>query len=271
MLIDSITLIYFSPTGTTNKIISSIIKGMEIVNNQIIDLTFPETRNTCIPSINGDMVLIGVPVYEEKVPEIIYEVLANLKGNGKPIVLVGVYGNIGDGIVLNELDFMAKNSGFKVVAASSFIGEHSFSTDEIPIAQNRPNNEDLKRAEEFGRNIIEKMKGINDLKDISLKIPQGKLPLMAKIVPKNSARLFTKTPIVDMNICTHCNICVKLCPCGAINKENLEINEGQCLRCFSCVKRCPKNARKIVYTPRFLVSKVLKMKNKVIKEPKIYL
>ena len=115
------------------------------------------------------------------------------------------------------------------------------------------------------------MNSINDLKDISLKIPQGKLPLMVKIVPKNSARLFTKTPIADMNICTHCNICVKLCPCGAINKENLEINEEQCLRCFSCVKRCPKKARKIVYTPRFLVSKVLKMKNKDIKEPKIYL
>lgn len=271
MLIDSITLIYFSPTGTTKKIINSIIKGMEMSNNQIIDLTFPEERNTSIPPINGDMVLIGVPVYEEKIPEIIYEVLTNLKGNGKPIILVGVYGNIGDGIVLNELDFIAKDSGFKVVAASSFIGEHSFSTDEIPIAKNRPNNEDLKKAEEFGKSIIEKMKRINDLKDISLKIPKGKLPLMAKIVPKNSARLFTKTPIADLNICTHCNICVNLCPCGAINKENLEINEEQCLRCFSCVKRCPKNARKIIYTPRLLVSKVLKMKNKVVNEPKIYL
>ena len=76
-----------------------------------------------------------MPVYEEKIPEIIYSFLTNLIGNKKQVVLVGVYGNIGDGIVLNELDFIAKNSGFKVVAAGSFIGEHSFSTKEIPIAE----------------------------------------------------------------------------------------------------------------------------------------
>jgi len=271
MVVNSITTIYFSPTGTTKKTINSIIKGMGIFNNEIIDLTLPKVRNAGIPLINGDIVLIGVPVYEEKIPEIIYSFLTNLKGNGKQVVLVGVYGNIGDGIVLNELDFIAKNSGFKVVAAGSFIGEHSFSTDKIPIAPNRPNNNDLNKAEEFGKSIIEKVKNINDLKDISLKIPQGKLPLMAKIVPKNSARLFTRTPFADMNTCTHCNLCVKLCPMGAIDKDTLEINEEQCIRCFCCVKRCPKKARKIIYRPRFLVSKVLTMKNKVRKEPKMYL
>ena len=36
MLISSVTTIYFSPTGTTKKIINSIVKGMGIVNNKII-------------------------------------------------------------------------------------------------------------------------------------------------------------------------------------------------------------------------------------------
>jgi len=271
MLISSVTTIYFSPTGTTKKIINSIVKGMGIVNNKIIDLTLPKVREAGIPVIDGDIVLIGVPVYEEKIPEIVSPFLTNLKGNGKPVVLVGVYGNVGDGIVLNELDFITQKSGFKVVAAGSFIGEHSFSTEEMPIAQNRPNNNDLNKAEEFGKSIMERIQNINNLKDVSLKIPQGKLPLMAKIVPKNSARLFTKTPFADMSKCSHCNVCVKLCPMSAIDKETLEIDEEQCLRCFCCVKRCPKKARKIIYKPRFLVSKVLKMKNRIIKEPKLYL
>ena len=34
MVINSITTIYFSPTGTTKKIINSIIKGIGIVNNK---------------------------------------------------------------------------------------------------------------------------------------------------------------------------------------------------------------------------------------------
>lgn len=270
MLISSVTTIYFSPTGATKKIINSIAKGMGIVNNEIIDLTLPKVRNADVPIINGDIVLIGMPVYEEKIPEIIYPFLTNLKGNGKPVVLVGVYGNIGDGIVLNELDFITKSSGFKVVAAGSFIGEHSFSTDNIPIAKNRPNKDDLNEAEEFGKAIVKKMQNINNL-NISLKIPQGKLPLIAKIVPKNSARLVTKTPFADMSKCNHCNICVKLCPMSAIDNETLEIDEEQCLRCFCCVKRCPKKAREIIYKPKFLVSKVLTMKNRIIKEPKLYL
>lgn len=118
---------------------------------------------------------------------------------------------------------------------------------------------------------MEKMKNANNLEDISLKIPQGKLPLMAKIVPKNSARLFTKQPFADMNICNHCGACASLCPMNAIDKDTLEINENQCLRCFCCVKKCPKKARRIIYKPKFLVSKVLKVKNKVIREPKTYL
>jgi len=271
MLISSVTTIYFSPTGTTKKIINSIVKGMAIVNNKIIDLTLPKVREAGIPVIDGDIVLIGVPIYEEKIPKIISPFLTNLKGNGKPVVLVGVYGNIGDGIVLNELDFITQKSGFKVVAAGSFIGEHSFSTDEMPIAQNRPSKDDLNKAEEFGKSIMERIQNINNLKDVSLKIPQGKLPLMARILPKNSARLFTKTPFADMSKCSQCNVCVKLCPTSAINKETLAIDEEQCLRCFCCVKRCPKKARKIIYKPRFLVSKVLKMKNRIIKEPKLYL
>jgi Heterodisulfide reductase, subunit A and related polyferredoxins len=271
MIISSVTSIYFSPTGTTKKIINSIIKGMGTVDNQIIDLTLPKARAAGIPLIDGDIVLIGVPVYEEKIPEILYSFLDKLKGNGNPVVLIAVYGNIGDGITLNELEYIAQKSNFKVIAAGAFIGEHSFSTEEMPIAKNRPSYEDLNKAEEFGKNIIKKMQNINSLQDVSLIIPQGKLPLMAKIVPKNSARILTKTPFADLSKCNHCNVCVKLCPMSAIDKDTLKIDEQQCLRCFCCVKRCPKNARRIIYKPKFLVSKVLAMKNRIEKEPKLYL
>lgn len=271
MLISSAITIYFSPTGTTKKVVNSIVKGMGIVDNKIIDLTIPKVRMDDPPLIDSDIVLIGVPVYEEKIPEIAYSFLAQLKGNGKPVILVGVYGNIGEGIVLNELDFITEKSGFKTVAAGTFIGEHSFSTQSVPIAHNRPDNDDLNKAEEFGKRIIEKIQKADNLDDISIKIPQFKLPLTAKIAPKNSARLFTKTPCADMNKCNHCNICAKLCPVSAIDKKTLKIDEERCLRCFSCVKRCPRKARKIIYKASFLVSKVLSMKSRNIKEPKLYL
>jgi ferredoxin len=231
----------------------------------------PEVREDDVPLISGDIVLIGVPVYAAGIPDIINPFLAGLKGSNKPVVLITVYGNMGEGVALNELYSIAHNSGFNVIGAGSFIGEHSFSTEETPIAKGRPDSEDLNKAEEFGRNIMEKMQSINTLSTISLEIPQGKVPLIAKILPKNSAKIFAKTPFVDMSKCSHCGLCVKLCPMGAIDNDTLAINENLCLRCFCCVKRCPKKARKITYEPRFIVSKVLSIKSRVKKEPEIYL
>ncbi|MGB7603875.1 MAG: 4Fe-4S binding protein, partial [Lutisporaceae bacterium] len=106
---------------------------------------------------------------------------------------------------------------------------------------------------------------------ITVEIPQGKLPLMTKVLPENSARMFTEIPFKDMSLCNDCGVCVKLCPVSAINKETLEIDNNQCLRCFCCVKRCPNKARKIVYKRKFLVSRVLTIKSRGRKEPKIYL
>lgn len=271
MIVSSSTIIYFSPTGATKKIINSIVKGMNIVNNQIVNLTVPKVREDGIPSIDGDIVLIGVPVYSEEIPNILNPFLTSLKGSNKPVVLIVVYGNMSDGIALNELYSITKSSGFNVIGGCSFIGEHSFSTEETPVAKGRPNNEDLGKAEEFGRNIIEKLQRTNNLSDISLKIPQGKVPLIAKILPKSGAKIFSKTPFVDMNKCRHCGICVKLCPMGAIDKDTLVINKNLCLHCFCCVKRCPRKARKIIYQPQFIVSKMLAIKGKVKKAPKIYL
>lgn len=270
MIIDSAAVIYFSPTGTTKKILYAITEGMGIDNLKYINLTLPDVRKVNAPVINEDIIIIGTPVYEERVPEMLYPFLTSLTGNNKPVVLAAVYGNIGEGNALNELQTITESSGFKVIAAGSFIGEHSFSTKELPIAEGRPNQDDIKRAQDFGKAIIGKLKTIDDLNGFSLQIPQGKLPLMSKILPANSARMFTKTPSADMSVCNHCGVCVKLCPVSAIDENTLEINDNQCLRCFSCVKRCQRKARMIIYKKKYLVTRVLTAKSKVEKEPKVY-
>lgn len=271
MIINSAAVIYFSPTGTTKKILNSILSGLEVYNPRFINITMPSVRDAELAEITEDIVLIGVPVYEERIPKILNDYFEKLKYSRKPVVLVAVYGNIGDGITLNELHTMASNKGLVPVAAASFIGEHSFSTDKVPLAEGRPDGEDLKKAEAFGRSILEKLKPMDLLQSVSVVIPQGKLPLLAKILPENSARLFTKTPVVDSNKCNKCGLCVKLCPMRAVDEKSLEIKETECLRCFCCVKKCARNARQIVYKKKMLVSKMLASKNKQRKEPKLYL
>lgn len=271
MIINSATIIYFSPTGTTKKVLHAIVEGMNMDNCNYIDLTLPNKRISNAPHIHDDILIIGVPVYEERIPKMLYPFLISLKSSQKLVVLVAVYGNIGEGIVLNELKDITEKSGFKVVAAASFVGEHSFSTKKVPIAEGRPNHQDLIKAQDFGQRVMKKVQTINDPKEISLFIPEENLPLMAKILPKNSARIFTKTPEADMSICNHCGVCVKLCPMSAIDKNTLKIKESQCIRCFSCVKKCSRKAREIIYKKKFLVTRILNAKNKEEKEPKIYL
>lgn len=271
MIINSAALIYFSPTGTTKKIMDSIVKGMNLEVVKTTNLTSPLIRKKPYNPIEEDIVIIGVPVYEERIPKLLYPFLTNLKGNSKPVVIAAVYGNIGYGIALNELYRITKIAGFNVAAAGAFIGEHSFSTKNVPIAEGRPTHQDLSVSEEFGRNIMKLLRAKEDLNYEQFEIPQGKLPVMAKILPKHSARLFTRTPDVDMESCNGCCICVKLCPVSAIDEETLEVDENRCLRCFSCAKRCPQGSRRITYKKKLLVSAFLKFKSRIRKEPELFI
>ncbi len=271
MMIKSATIIYFSPTRTTKKIIDSIVKGMKLEKINLVDLTLPKVRDTIPLEINDDIVVIGVPVYENRVPEMLLEFLNNLKGNNKPTVLICVYGNNTYGIALNELFRISESSNLKVIGAGTFIGEHSFSTEKLPLAKGRPNYEDLSKAEIFGTEIIEKLSKKEEIGDIQLKIPKGKVQLMYNILSEHTTKMFMKQPMVDKNICNDCGSCAYFCPMGAINKDTLDINEDKCIRCFSCVKRCSRKARKIIYKKKFLVDNVLKFKSRVKKEVQTYL
>ena len=45
---------------------------------------------------------------------------------------------------------------------------------------------------------------------------------------------------IDSNKCTGCNICVDMCPVGAIKIENGKaVVSEQCVECGACVGQCP--------------------------------
>ncbi len=194
-----------------------------------------------------------------------------MAGYGKASVLVAVYGNVGEGIVLKELDAYTRNAGLRTIAAASFIVEHSFSNETISIAEGRPDKRDLQIASSFGKKVLEKASQIDDLEDLPELELNGNLPFMAKILPKNSASFFTRETEADMSKCTKCGICVRKCPAGAIHIETLSINKDLCLRCFACVKKCPFAARKIMYKKKWLVTRFLKRITYQRKEPAMYL
>lgn len=253
MTITEINLITFSPTHTSKQIGEAIVRGMGIADVSFVDMTLqaPEKKE-----FGSDaLAVITVPVYGGHVAPLALERMKDLRADGTPVVIVVVYGNRAYEKALVELDAFVSGLGFKVIAGGTFVGEHSYSSDRYPIAAGRPDDEDLKFAEEFGAKVRIKLSNAADAEHLYgvdvQKIQRPKQPFLPLLrflrrvikLRKNGVPM-PRTPQVDENLCTHCGLCVKRCPAGAIVKgEECVTNAEKCIRCCACVKGCPQKAR----------------------------
>jgi len=244
---------------------------MDIDTPHCSSLTHPKERATPLPSIEEDILIIGMPVYEERVPSFVLPCLKQLQGHGQPAVVVAMYGNVGVGVTLKQLAFEAETQGFPVIGGASFIGEHSFCHEALPIATGRPDEQDLRFAQDFGVRLTHKPTLMKDCSSPPKLAFPAKLPLMARILPENSSSMFTYPPHIDPDVCTHCRACVKACPMGAINATTLDIHEQLCVRCFACVRRCPMSARRISLKKAWFVRRALRKAVQQRQEPQFYL
>ena len=120
-----------------------------------IDLTHPAGHPAPLP---GEAVAIfAVPVYGGHVAPAALERLREIRGEGTPAVVLAVYGNRSFGTAVTELASFVAERGFVPVAAGAFVGEHSYSTPATPIAQGRPDAQDLAAATAFGAQVREKL------------------------------------------------------------------------------------------------------------------
>ncbi len=261
---ETLSLIYFSPTGTTQKIIREIGQNMGL--KLISENNIAENRTELMPkATNNCLTIIGLPVYGGRLPITAIELLKNVQSNQSPVVILVVYGNRDYDDSLLELKEIASNCGFKIIAGAAFIGEHSFSSNEKPIAKNRPDKQDLEKCRDFARMITEKLKGIKDINMVSeLDIP-GNYPYKER--KQSSANIHPET---DNDRCNQCGICVDSCPTNAIRIQETVITNGElCTWCCACVKHCPNEAR-IFDNPTINASKEKLFLNCSIRKEPIY-
>lgn len=239
MEINQVKLIYFSPTGTTRTVLESIAQGIAVEDVEHINLTLPEGAQQTIPPFTVELVIVGAPVYGGRLPVDAIERLKQLKGSNTPTVLIVLYGNREIEDALMELKNLALELGFSPIAAGAFIGEHSLSTDDVPIANGRPDNLDVQKAREFGTKIKDKLTALQS-PDVQMdfEIP-GNFPYEA-----GGMRPITVSPITKEDICTACGTCAGVCPTAAISVgDSVETKIGRCIRCCACIKNCPEGAR----------------------------
>ena len=239
-----INTFYFSPTETTQKIVSGIAAGiskeMGLLAINTINFTLPKVRVEAVSFKADDLVVVGVPVYAGRVPNILLKYLNMTEGNSATAIAIVVYGNRNYDDALIELKDILVLKGFKVIAGGAFIGEHSFSK---ILAKDRPDDQDMAVVNDFARQIAHKLKTQSDTDDILVK---GNTPYRKYYMPKNKGGIPVDirkvTPKTNSN-CTDCKLCAEVCPMGTINYEDVTKLNGICIKCGACLKKCPVQAK----------------------------
>ena len=243
--------IYFSATGTSKKVALAV--SQSIATDFVVeDVTFQSLQNTTFAA--DDLLCVAMPVYGGGVAPVALKRLEAIRGNNTPAVVVVVYGNRNFERAATQMsDFLAER-GFVTIAAAAFVGEHSYSTDENPVAVGRPNDGDIAEAQRFGELIKAKMAGAMDAVDVAtLKCPDSGEENVKAFVEfvkgyqaeqaKNPVKLL---PTTDEEKCVMCGVCVDVCPMEAIDREDVSVvDASKCIKCCACVKECPKEAKRL--------------------------
>jgi len=240
MEIQSIKLIYFSPTGTTKNIVQEVARKVDVNSIELVDITSPKTREKPLRIKEDELIIVGVPVYMGRVPTLASDWLSTISVCNAPAICVVVYGNRVYDNALLELRDLLTNRGAKSIAGAAFIGEHSFSSTKLPTAEGRPDINDLKLAEKLGRAAKEKLLRTASLEQVSEANIPGQYPY------EGITKLWDVDFIAVSEACTQCGTCAEKCPTGATESgKSFSINNVKCITCCACIKNCPNGAKSI--------------------------
>jgi len=234
-------LVYFSPTGTAKKVVTGIAQGLGAEDAEQIDLTLPETMHQNMSWFVDELAIIGAPVYGGRLPADAVARFKGMRAEDTLAVLIVTYGNREFDDALLELKNLAVELGFKPIAGGAFIGEHSFASKVLPIANGRPDRLDLNKAVDFGKKIQQKITALKSADACAdLEVP-GSYPYKAQ-----GARPMQVSPVTNEDACTVCGTCADVCPTAAISIDGrVTTIVEQCIRCCACIKSCPEEARGI--------------------------
>ena len=246
--------IYFSPSGTTKKVVDQIARNFSKEKENYDLLNFNSEKEFDY----DDIVIVGMPVFAGRIPKSGRERLEKFKGDNTPAIAVVNYGNAHVTDSLLETVELLKENNFNIVAAASTVSHHSIFDG---VAQGRPDSSDIEKINDFSKKCMEKIESGESLKS---DIP-GNRPYVD----------YKQLPFVvgcDETLCAFCYDCVSICPEKAIPDDDpVDTDLDLCSRCTACIHICPEDAR--MFTGKAFETKKpeFEQTNSERKEPEFFL
>lgn len=227
-----ITQAYFSPGGTTRAITeyftSRLLPGGRINSVDLLRAR-GETDLNLGPE---DLLVINLPVFAGRLPQINTPAAADFKGADTPVVAMVTYGNREYEDALLELCDILNAGGFKVIAAGAFVARHSIFPQ---LAAGRPDAADKQKIAGFAALCADKLAKGGEALLLNMPIKGNR--------PYCEIQASPLKPAGD-EACTSCGLCAALCPMRAIDPAApTQTIAERCIACAACIYNCPQGSR----------------------------
>lgn len=229
------SIYYFSGTGNSFYIAKRIAK--EIENTQIYSIA--QLRD-CNIEDDSDYIGFIFPVYFQDTPQIVKSVMKKIKTKKDAYIYLIANANGLPSKTFANADKIFKKK--KKLLDALFYFDMPGNSIVFFDFSNKQEIRDYRLAlsEQHLEHIIPMIKKKFKYRELAY----GTSSYLKSFFDKIMLTFFVKDRTFYTNSkCTHCGICIKICPLKNISIQNRKVKwNGDCVNCWGCLNRCPNNA-----------------------------
>jgi ferredoxin len=252
-------VIYYSQTGNTKKIAKAIHAGMSQTGEQCDIARLKDVDPTDL--VSYDLIGLGSPViHARELPNVTKFINSMKSVDGKHAFAFCTHGAIPGYYLASVVPALIQKGLIVIGWGDWFTSAYHPIIPKPYFTDGHPDAIDLKGAEDFGREMVERSKRISQGEtELIPTLPKGReyderyfpVPDSFALAGDQWKQFVTRRNFkVNLERCNYpkCTFCIDNCPMGAIDfSVSPPIFDKDCASCFLCEQTCPRGAIEFDY------------------------